>query len=192
MSTIEIEKSYQSRVNPQKFALWTAFASIIMMFAAFTSAYLVKQASGNWLEFQIPNIFFLSTGMLLISSYTIHASYNAYKKGIEKKYKLLLVITAILGTAFVAFQYMGWMELFGIGVDLKGNVSGSFFYLISGIHAVHILGGLGVILIALLQAFGTKFEVTQKRKNGFELIVHYWHFVDILWIYLLGFLILSK
>jgi len=192
MKAIELEKTYRSRIHPQKFALWIAFGSIIMMFGAFTSAYLVKQASGDWLEFQIPNIFYISTVVLLMSSVVLHFSLNAYKKGNESRYKNFLLSATILGTAFVVLQYQGWQTLFGMGIDLKGNVSGSFFYLISGVHAVHILGGLAALSVALLTAFGKKFIQSDKRQLGLELVVHYWHFVDILWIYLLGFLILSK
>lgn len=89
-------------------------------------------------------------------------------------------------------QYMGWTELFKIGVDLKGNVSGSFFYLLSGIHALHVLGGIAAMTVAVIHAWSLKFNVTQKRINRFDLVVNYWHFVDFLWIYLFIFLLIKK
>lgn len=178
-----------TRINPSKFTLWVGMAAIIMMFVALTSAYIVKHAAGNWLEFPIPNIFYVSTAIIVLGSITLHTSFISYKKGNEKMYKGLLVVAFIASIAFVVCQYYGWQELFGMGVDLKGNVSGSFFYLITGVHAAHVLAGVAAILVALISAFTLKFKYSEKRKNRFELVLHYWHFVDILWIYLLFFLL---
>jgi len=174
------------------FALWVSFASIIMMFGALTSAYIVKSAAGDWLEFPIPTYFFMSTSLLIISSITLHVSYISFKKQNEYLYKLLLPVSFILGIAFVVLQYYGWQEMFAMGVDLKAHVSGSFFYLISGLHAAHILGGVAAISVAIIHAFSLPFIVTEKRKLRFRLVLHYWHFVDILWIYLFVFLLLVK
>lgn len=182
----------RSKIHPQKFALLAAMASITMMFAAFTSAYIVKQAAGNWLEFSLPTYFYISTVIILLSSFTLHYSLKSFKAGNEKRYKALLLISLILGFLFVILQYYGWIELFNIGVDLKGNVSGSFFYLISGIHALHVLGGIAAIIVALLHAYTLKFDVTPKRIHRFDLVNTYWHFVDLLWVYLFIFLLISK
>ena len=182
----------RNKIHPHKFALWMSLASITMMFVAFTSAYMVKQAAGNWLDFAIPSIFYISTVVLLLSSLTIHFGYKAYSAGNKKSYKILLLVSLILGVTFVVLQYNGWMELFGTGVDLKRNVSASFVYLITGVHAAHILGGIAAIAIATLRAFVLKFKVTEKRKLGLSLICQYWHYVDVLWIYLLGFLLLNR
>jgi cytochrome c oxidase subunit 3 len=105
---------------------------------------------------------------------------------------LLLLISAVLGFAFIVLQYEGWLQLNAIGVDLKGNPAGSFVYAISGIHAAHVLGGLGAIAVALLHAFSLPFKVTPVRKLRFELTAHYWHFVDFLWVYLIVFLVLQR
>ncbi len=189
---VTIENKRMRRIHPQKFALWLAMASIVMMFGAFTSAYIVKHAAGNWLDFRLPDIFFLSTMVLLISSITLESSYRSFVKGNEKAYKLLLIATGILGISFVALQYMGWNELFSIGIDLKGNPSGSFLYLITGVHAAHIIGGVTALTVACIHAFTLKFKVTDQRKHRFQLVVQYWHFVDLLWIYLLLFLLFYK
>lgn len=192
MSTVELDKFYRSKIHPQKFALWIAFASICMMFAAFTSAYIVRLAAGDWLEFAIPIHFYASTAVLLVSSVTMHLSVRGLKNGNESQYKSMLLLSFVLGVSFVVLQFMGWNALYAVGVDLKGNVSGAFFYLISIIHAVHILGGIAAMIIALITAYGKKFKVTAKRTLGLELVAQYWHFVDILWVYLLGFLIFFK
>ena len=104
-------------------------------------------------------------------------------------YKLLLVLGSILGVLFLVTQYKGWMDLNAMGVFLDGNPSGSFVYAISGLHAAHVLGGIATLIMALVHAFGLKFKVTDKRKTRFQLTLIYWHFVDILWIYLLCFMI---
>lgn len=180
------------RIHPQVFALWLGMASIIMLFGAFTSAYLVKQAAGNWLEFKFPAVFYINTAVIVASSIALHLSYRSYIKGKEGLYKGLLVLALILGIAFLVLQYVGWTTLFDSGVDMKRNVSGSFMYLITGVHALHILGGIAALIVATLLAFSQRFEFKEKRRHRFELVLHYWHFVDILWIYLFVFLLYSK
>ncbi len=179
-------------LNPQLFSLWVGMASIIMLFGAFTSAYIVKQSAGNWLEFAIPMEFYISTALILCSSVTLHLSFGAYNNGEEKKYKSLLILSLGLGIGFIILQYIGWQQLFNMGVDLKINASGSFFYLITGAHAAHVLGGIAALIVAVLHAYTLKFEVKENRINRFRLTAHYWHFVDVLWIYLLIFLLIIK
>ena len=167
-------------------------ASITMMFGAFTSAYLVRRASGNWLEFELPQIFFVSTIVLLISSLFLHMSYKSFIGGQESRYKSTLIISFILGVAFLILQYQGWIALFNNGIDLKGNPAGSFVYVLTGVHALHIIGGLAALIVGLLMAFSRKFKVTEKRRINFDLTLQYWHFVDLLWVYLLIFLYISR
>ena len=182
----------RNRIHPQVFGLYVSFASIMMMFVALTSGYVVRHAQGDWLEFAIPGYFYWSTAILLLSSVTLHLSYHYFMKNAEQLYKLLLVVSFILATGFVVLQFQGWFALFANGVDLKANVSGSFFYLITGLHALHILGGMAAITVALIHAYTLPFVVTPKRRTRFKLVVHYWHFVDLLWVYLLVFLLLIK
>lgn len=173
------------------FALWVAMASIVMMFGALTSAYIVRQAAGNWLEFRIPDVFFLSTIVILLSSVTLHTSYWAFRHGKKSLYQLGLPVTLLLGTLFIILQYNGWFQLFEIGVLLDGNPSGSFFYLISGLHAGHIIGGLFGITVAVVHAFTLSFKPTEKRRRRFQILLHYWHFVGFLWLYLFIFLMIQ-
>jgi len=182
----------RNKLHPQKFALYITFGSITMMFAAFTSAYIVKQAAGNWLEFTLPSVFYASTAVILLSSLTLHSSYKAFLNGKELRYKALLVVSFVLGVSFLVLQYLGWNDLFAIGIDLKGSISGAFVYLISGVHALHILGGIAAMIVAMIQAFSLDYKITDKRKLRFELTLHYWHFVDILWVYLFGFILLYR
>ncbi len=186
---LTVSNNRRNKIHPWIFALLAGCASILMMFASLTSAYVVRHAAGNWLEFSMPTIFFVSAAVMVASSIVLHFSYISFKNGNEKMYKLLLIIGSILGVLFLVTQYMGWMDLNAMGVFLDGNPSGSFVYAISGLHAAHVLGGIATLIMALVHAFGLKFKVTDKRKTRFQLTLIYWHFVDILWIYLLCFMI---
>lgn len=177
-------------VYPPLFALWVAMAGMIMMFGALTSAYIVREAAGNWLEFRIPEIFFSSTILILLSSVTLHGSYLAFRKGRALGYRGLLVLTFCLGLAFLVAQYEGWQALYRIGVALDGNPGGSFFYVISGIHAAHVLGGLFALALAVVHGLTLPFRPTERRRRRFQLVLHYWHFVDLLWLYLFFFLLI--
>jgi cytochrome c oxidase subunit III len=192
MATEALTYQGRSGIHPHKFALYAGMASILMMFAAFTSAYLVRQAAGNWQEYQVPEIFFISTIVLLASSACIHYAYSAFGKGKKMRYQGALTMTFVLGIGFIILQYYGWNALYDIGVPLDGNPSGSFFYVISGIHALHILGGIAALGVALFHAFTLPFEVTAKRKHRFSLVTQYWHFVDVLWLYLFVFILLAR
>ena len=190
-ATVATTDYRRSKIHPKKFALLTACASMMMMFAAFTSAYIVRQAAGNWLEFRLPDLFYLNTGVILLSSLSLQSSYAAFKRGNTRIYRLLLVASLILGLAFVALQYQGWQAMAAIGVELTTNPSGSFVYAISGVHAAHVLGGIAALILAILHAFILRHHVTPVRKLRFELTLIYWHFVDFLWVYLLLFFTFS-
>jgi cytochrome c oxidase subunit 3 len=190
MNDIAVSKPLgRNKIHPKKFALWVACASILMMFAALTSAYIVRRAGGNWLEFQLPSIFYFNTLTILVSSATLHASYLAFKRQNFSLYKMLLLATLVLGFVFVGLQYEGWTALATSGVPLRTNPSGDFVYVLSAIHAVHVLGGIAALVVAGLHAYTLPAKVTPARKLRFELTLTYWHFVDFLWLYLLVFLI---
>ncbi|MFN0037324.1 MAG: heme-copper oxidase subunit III [Saprospiraceae bacterium] len=182
----------QSKIHPHKFALWVAIGSIIMMFAAFTSAYVVRRAAGNWLEFRLPDIFMVNTVVILLSSVTLHWSFRAFKYGKERQYKMLLMATFVLGLLFVVLQYKGWEALNAMGATFTVNPSSSFIYVISGLHAAHVLGGVAALTVALTHAFVLPYKPTLRRKQRFELVLHYWHFVDILWVYLMVFFMVQS
>lgn len=182
----------RSRFHPHKFTLLVGCASIVMMFAAFTSAYIVRKAAGNWLEFELPSVFYVSTAIIIGSSLVLHASYLAFKRRKVGLYRWLLVVAAALGLAFIAFQWEGWQDMQAIGAGLRTNPSSSFVYVISGVHAAHVLGGIAVLSVALIHAFGLPYKLTRRRKLRFEMTLIYWHFVDLLWIYLLVFFVLQQ
>lgn len=176
-------------MQPLKFALWLFIVSIVMMFAALTSAYIVRQSEGNWLIFELPSIFLINTIILLASSVTMHLAYVAAKNNNFKKLKIFMVLTAALSVAFFVGQYEAWGALVGIDVYFVGNPSGSFLYVISGVHAFHLITGLIFILIMLFSTF--KGKVHSKNMLKMEMCTTYWHFLDGLWVYLYIFLLLN-
>lgn len=182
----------RSKIHSHQFALWVGLGTIIMMFVAMTSAYIVRRAAGNWYEFKLPDIFLLNTVVILLSSLTIQTAFHAFKKGLELRYKSLLLVTFALGIAFVALQYQGWQEMNAMGATFTINPSSSFVYVISGLHAAHVLGGITALTVAVTHAYILPFRPTESRVLRFGLVVQYWHFVDILWVYLFGFFLLQS
>lgn len=180
----------RKKIHPHKFTLWIALGSIIMMFAGLTSAYIVKRNQGGWVEFDIPVAFYYSTAVILFSSLTIYLAERAFKERQMPKYKRLITITALLGLAFAFLQWIGFKELYMMDVTLSGNVSGSFLFVITGLHVVHVLGGVIALLVMFFKAYRTTKRVYSSV--GIEIASTYWHFVDILWIYLFIFFLWIK
>lgn len=176
--------------DSKKFALMLACASIVMLFVAFTSAYVVRKAAGNWLEFRLPAAFLYSAVLMLASSLTAHLGLKAFMIRNVKQFRIWTILTFLLGIAFIAMQVTGWYDLKSIGVSLDGNPSGSFIYVISGTHAAHVLGGLAALFLSLRIAFKSNL-FTENNKLHLEMVNIYWHFVDALWIYLVVFFILQ-
>lgn len=187
-ATIFRREDGSGRLNPQLFALWVGMASMIMLFGAFTSAYIVKQGAGNWLQFSMPWVFYVSTAVIIVSSIFLHLAYNAFKAFQWSRYKTFLLMATALGFVFMGLQYEGWIDLFESGVDLRANVGGSFFYLITGAHAAHVLGGITALAVTCLMAFTLPLKYSEARKNKIEMVLHFWHFLGGLWIYLFVFL----
>jgi len=129
MSATVVRGNYvRNKIHPKKFALLVACASIMMMFAALTSAYMVRKAGGNWLEFPMPSIFLVSTVVIVLSSITLHIAYISFKRGNEALYKGFLLGTFGLGIAFLILQYQGWLALSGIGIELTFLYICAFWY----------------------------------------------------------------
>ena len=178
----------RKRLHPHKFALWIAMGAIVMMFAGFTSAYIVRRNQENWLEFALPSIFWYSTAVILLSSLTMHLALKAFKAREMARYKLLITITAALGVLFGVLQFWGFFYLNGHGVQLLGqgsNPAASFIAVIAGMHVLHVLGGVIALLVTFIRAYSGR--VKRYNVTTIEIVSTYWHFVDILWIYLFIF-----
>lgn len=188
------EAKVQVGMNPKKFALWLFMVSVIMIFGALTSAYIVRQAEGNWLDFEMPAMFWITSALILASSVTMHWAYLSAKRDNHEMAKVAMVITVILGTGFLVGQWLGWNELVANGIYLVGRessgVSGSFMYVISGLHGVHVISGVIFLAVVLVNVF--RLKIHSKKLSQIEMCTTYWHFLDGLWLYLFVFLLLNR
>lgn len=177
--------------------MWIAIVSMVMVFAAFTSAYVVKKGdTRTWQDIVLPSIFTTSTIVIVMSSITMHAAYIAFKKERLQLYRGFIAVTFLLGAAFLVLQMQGWNVLLEQGISLKGNVAGSFIYVISGSHFIHVAGGVIALLVFAVRAF-TRFSTTSTAvmKNyhiNVEVMTTFWHFIDFLWVYLYFFFLLNR
>jgi len=160
-----------------------------MIFAALTSAYIVRQAEGNWLSFQLPGILWYATGILIISSITAQLAYRSAKQDNIASVKTFLGISILLGIAFLIAQVYTWSILVDNNVFFVGNPAGSFIYVIMGVHGFHLISGLVYLMIILGRTY--QYKVHSKNLLQLGLSVSYWHFLDGLWLYLFVFLLLN-
>ena len=176
--------------------MWVAVSAISMSFAAFTSAMIVRQDAGtDWQRFQLPHVLYFNTLILLASSATLEltrqriAGIPAALRGGAASAKVLLAsgtywlyVTAALGFTFVLGQLLAWRNLAAQGMFLATNPSSSFFYVFTALHAVHLLGGIGGLIYVLRKLVRTNGSAETSGLGAFSI---YWHFMDILWVYLL-------
>jgi cytochrome c oxidase subunit III len=169
--------------------IWIALFAITMSFAAFTSALFIRQASTDWTHIAAPPILFASTAVLLLSSILMELSRRGFDGTSASQIQikehgrglLLLATTLVLGLAFVGGQYLAWRQLAAQGLYLATNPNSSFFYLLTGVHAAHVLGGIAALAYLLVQ-LAARGSVRRNLVNG---VVIYWHFMAALWLYLL-------
>jgi cytochrome c oxidase subunit 3 len=185
---IQAMNDQKRKIHPHKFTLWVAIGSILMMFAGLTSAYIVKRSQASWLMLEIPVVFWYSTAAILASSITVQLSLKALKAREMMAYKRWLMITAVLGVLFLVLQIVGFKQFGANDIRLIGagsNASYSFLLAISGLHGLHVLGGVIALVVFAIQAF----RVATRNYNTvpLEVAATYWHFVDALWIYLFIF-----
>jgi cytochrome c oxidase subunit III len=173
----------------KKMLLWFAMISIVMMFAGLTSAYVVSSSRPDWLTgFKLPVAFIISTVLILVSSGTFILAKNAVKKGNREAASGLLLVTLALGVGFVISQFYGFNQIIDMGYYLTGagsHVTASFIYVIIVAHIGHVFAGLIVLLVVIYNHFKHKYNPSQTI--GIELGAMFWHFLDILWIYLFLF-----
>jgi len=175
--------------EPTRTGIWVALAAIAMMFAALTSALYVREgASTDWHHIVLPPILWFNTLALIASSITLEIARRriaAFMRGRESSRSgpsLWLNATMFLGLVFVVGQYLAWLKLRSQGLYLPTNPNSSFFYVFTGVHAVHVVGGLGGLTRVM-----TKFRSTTNplRRSTIDATSYYWHFMGLLWIYLL-------
>ncbi|MBC7867386.1 MAG: cytochrome c oxidase subunit 3 [Gloeobacteraceae cyanobacterium ES-bin-316] len=188
MSTVAIAP--KNKLHPHKFTLWVGIGSILMMFAGLTSAYVVKRNQANWTTFEWPMMFWYSTAVIILSSGALYLALKAFKERSMARYRKLMVATLVLGLLFIFFQVLGFTQLWNAGLTLQSNVAYSFLYVIVGLHALHVIGGLITLIAMAFKAFSMK--VRNYSSLPVELISTYWHFVGVLWLYLLAFLLMIR
>lgn len=182
----EIEAARRKAAKP---LLWLGIVSIVMLFAGTTSAYVVRADNGNWLIFNLPGAFYLSTAVIVTSSITLFMALRMAKKGHKGGTVAGVALTFILGIVFTFTQFSGYSELTSKGIVAMGkyaNAAGSFLYFITALHLLHLFGGLISLFVTLINSLRGKYSAGNTL--GLELTSIYWHFLDILWVYLFLFL----
>jgi cytochrome c oxidase subunit 3 len=167
-------------VEASRSGIWVGIFAIIMSFAALTSALLVRQGSGEWSHIVVPSILYANTAILLLSSFTMEMSRRALAR--SAGVSAWLATTLLLGLSFVAGQYLAWRHLASQGLYLATNPNSSFLYVFTGMHALHLLGGIAVLVYLLGRVIGGHASI---RHHLLDNTAVYWHFMGGLWLYLL-------
>ena len=179
----------EKTARAKKMMLWFGIVSLLMGFAGWTSAYIVSSSREDWLsDFELPQSFFVSTVIIIFSSITYHFAKMAIKIDRQKRATTWLLITLGLGIAFILLQFRGFSELIGQGYYFTGatsNITMSYIFLIAAVHIVHVVAGLISLLVVLYNQVKRKYSA--KEILGMELGATFWHFLDLLWVYLMLF-----
>ena len=185
MTTFEEQKRKSAKP-----LLWISMISMAMIFAGLTSAFVVRKAEGNWMEFDYPIWFYISTLLIILSSLTINWAKKSIKKDDLSTASKGFNWTLILGLGFALSQYLCWQALVNQGVYFTGpgsNASGSFLYVLTLLHLLHLLGGIIALVITTYKAKIGNYS--SQNTLGVELCAIFWHFLDFLWLYLFLFLL---
>lgn len=186
---------YQSRTaRSYKLILLFAMVSMTMMFAGLTSAFVVSKSRVDWLKnFELPTAFFVSTFVIVACSLTFHLAKKAIQKDQQKTTMQWLLLTLVLGISFVVLQFQGFGQIVAKGYYFTGpasSITTTFLYIVTVMHLLHLAGGLISLLIIIYNHYKQKYNASQTL--GIELGVMYWHFLDLLWVYLFLFLYFFK
>ena len=180
----------EKNTRAKKMMLWFGIVSLIMSFAGLTSAFVVSSSREDWLkDFQMPDAFTISLILIILSSITLIISKRTLKSGDRNTSMVFLVLTFFLGLAFIYYQLAGFQEIIGLGYNFTGptsNITMSYIYIIAFVHILHVVVGLICLLVVIYNHFKQKYNA--QKMLGFELAATFWHFVDILWLYLFLFL----
>jgi cytochrome c oxidase subunit 3 len=182
------------RREPFQFMLYVGMLGSLLIFLMFTFIYLARKPDAQWANFRLPVAFWLSTGAILGSSLALHGANRAFRRERFVQYKWLIGATLALGVVFIGLQYVGWEEMQRLNVRLRNNTAGAFLYVITGVHLLHILGGVFLLAVAFINAVRRTtyvdafvYSVNPPNQLKLKLVTLYWHFVDALWVYLFLF-----
>ena len=185
MSTLSLKEKKEIREKSAKPLLWLGMVSMVMIFAGLTSAYVVRKGKGDWLQFDMPQLFYVSTAVILLSSVTMNWVLSAAKKNDLKNTKLAALITFTLGLVFVICQFKAWGSLVDQKVFFAGkysNAAGSYMYILTGLHLAHLIGGMIALGWVWIKSMANKYN--SENLLGIRLCAIFWHFLDVLWIFL--------
>jgi len=171
------------RIETAKLGIWIALGSITMLFAAFTSAYIVRSAGNDWIPLEVPPILWLNTAVILLSSVAMEIARRAFAASRPVAFRKWLLATAILGVLFLAGQVVAWSQLAAQGIYLQSHPHSSFFYVLTGVHAVHLLAGVLALLYVL--ALASRHRLMPGESSSPGVCATYWHFVSAVWLYLM-------
>lgn len=188
--------SMTKRREPMQFMLWLGIGGSVMVFTILLAIYLIRQTASDWKSTPLPQYFLISTAIILFSSLTLHVANMAFKKDRFGQYRLYMATTALLGTIFILLQFLGWKQLIDSGMTATNNISAAFVYVLSGLHIIHIACGIVALTWAFIDSLrhlsyidSFVYSVNPPNQLKIKLITIYWHFVDVLWLYLFAFLV---
>ena len=170
-------------------AMAIGIIAILMFFMALAAAFLIRKGTGGWVPVRIPGLLWVNTAILLASSATLEMARQRLATSDLNGFRRLWQVTTILGVLFLVGQVVAWRILAGQGIYLSTNPASSFFYIFTGAHALHLLGGVCALLYVAWRSFD---EGTVSRGVAAEVASYYWHFMDALWLFLLVLLYLGK
>lgn len=190
------ENPFTKRREPLHFLLWMGILSSVLIFTVLLGIYIVRKVGPSWSATPLPGVFWLSTVVLILSSVSLHEAREAFYKERFALYRTCLSITLFLGMVFVGTQGYGWLQMVEQGFTLRSNPSAGFVYILTGLHVVHVLGGLLYMGVLLREATKNQsyidsfvYSVNPPNRLKIRLMTIYWHFADVLWLYLFLFLL---
>lgn len=181
-------------IRAKKMMLWFGIVSLTMGFAGWTSAYIVSSKRDDWIsDLELPQAFFMSTAIIILSSITYILAKRAVKKSNQKQATVFLVTTLVLGITFIVLQFMGFSQMLENGYYFTGptsNIKMSYVFLLAAVHIAHVVAGLITLLVVMVQQLRGKY--TAQKMLGMELGATFWHFLDFIWVYLIVFMYFMK
>ncbi|MCC7301541.1 MAG: heme-copper oxidase subunit III [Bacteroidia bacterium] len=180
------EEERVARIKVRKNLMWLGIISIAMMFAGLTSAYVVAMGKPGFVVLEMPMMFWISAIIIAISSFSMLYAVHSAKKGAFPGVNFGLILTLFLGLGFVFTQFRGWQELISQEVFFSNHATGQYLYMLSGVHLIHLGAGLISLIFTLVRSINKAYFPSQTI--GLEVTAMYWHFLGILWVYLLLFL----
>src|SRR2546425_10799038 len=176
-------------ISKEQIWLWILLTAIFMLFAGLSSAYIVLRGVPSWQNIELPSLLWPNTAALILSSIAIELSRRAIRRNDVQSMKRWLAAGGVMGLSFLVGQLAAWRQLVRAGVYLPSTLQSSFFYILTGLHGLHLLGGIVALSLVLLMAL--KNRLSAFRHEPLKLCATYWHVMDLLWIYLFSLLLLS-